>query len=316
MDAPVVWMDAAPETVPSILQTWASARGLKLVSPSEGGQHAIAVDGTIATRVEEDLKSAREMTTQHDADRAERSLARAEALLRAHPELPQAAWLLAEVERGWAARFFQLEPRDVDRAARHWRAAAALDGGRAPGVGEPAAAIDPVAAFSIDARGSAIEMRWDGDPITTGPHEARPGMHQLVAKANGEVVFAQWINVTPAMAVHVALPSAEPCSRVDFSVPDSVQCPSWVEAKRGDRAGTFLVRTCAANACGAELLVAPFSSGPETPRITHHRGLPVWAAWTLAGVGIVAAGVAAGVIGYFATPATVVDLYKIGGRPQ
>lgn len=316
MDAPVVWMDAAPEQVPSVLQTWASERGLRLVSPSEGGQHAIAVDPAIATRVEEDLRVAREMTTQHDADRAERSLARAEALLRAHPEIPQAAWLLAEVERGWAARFFQLEPRDVDRAARHWRAAAALDGGRAPGIGEPITAIDPVAAFSIDTQGSA-EMIWDGDPITAGAHEARPGMHQLVAKASGEVVFAQWINVTPAMTVHVALPSAEPCSRVDFTAKGSVQCPSWIEAKRGDRAGTFVVRTCAANACGAELLVAPFTNGPEIPPITHPRhGLPVWAAWTLAGVGIVATGIAAGVIGYLATPVTIQHVTETNGKPH
>jgi hypothetical protein len=316
MDAPVVWMDAAPDQVPSILQTWASARGLKLVSPSEGGQHAIAVDPAIATRVEEDLRVAREMTTQHDADRAERSLARAEAVLRAHPEMPQAAWLLAEVERGWAARFFQLEPRDVERAARHWRAAAALDGGRAPGVGEPVTAADPVAALTIEATGTSLDMRWDGDPIAAGAHEARPGMHQLVAKANGEVVFAQWINVTPGATVHVALPSAEPCSRVDFTSPTHVQCPSWIEAKRGDHAGTFIVRTCAANACGAELLVAPFTTtGPEIP-IPHHRGLPVWAAWTLAGLGVVAAGVAVGVIGYFATPTTVVDVFKTNGKPQ
>jgi len=316
MDAPVVWMDAAPEQVPSILQTWASARGLRLVTPSEGGQRALAVDPAIATRVEEDLRVSREMTTQHDADRAERALARAEALVRAHPEIPQAAWLLAEVERGWAARFIQLEPRDVERAGRHWRAAAALDGGRAPGVGEPTVAIESTVAFSIDATGPTEGMRWDGDPITSGPHEARPGMHQLVAQSNGDVVFAQWINVTTGTTVHVALPSAEPCSRVDFATPSSVRCPSWTLAKRGDVAGTFIVRTCAGSACGAELLVAPLSRiGPEIPPITHH-GLPVWAAWTLAGVGIVAAGAAAGVIGYFATPATEVHVWKTNGRPR
>ncbi len=315
MDAPVVWIDAAPEQVPSILQTWASARGLRLVTPTEGGQHAIAVDTAIASRVEEDLRVAREMTAQHDADRAERALARAEALLRAHPEIPQAAWLLAEVERGWAARFSQLEPHDGERAARHWRAAAALDGGRAPGVGEPTTAIDPVTAFSIDARGPALDMRWDGEPITAGSHEARAGMHQLVAKVNEQVVFAQWINVTAGTAVHVALPSAEPCSRADFEARGSVQCPSWILAKRGDRAGTFFVETCAGSACGAELLVAPFSIGPEIPTITHH-GLPAWAAWTLVGVGIVAAGVAASVIGYAATPVTILHRTETNGKPQ
>ncbi|HEX4514765.1 MAG TPA: hypothetical protein VH054_14550, partial [Polyangiaceae bacterium] len=298
-------------------QTWASARGLRLVAPSEGGQHAIAVDPAIASHVEEDLRVAREMTAQHDADRAERALARAEALLRAHPEIPQAAWLLAEVERGWAARFSQLEPRDVERAARHWRAAAALDGGRAPGVGEPTTANDPVTPFSIDARGPAQHMWWDGELITAGSHEARAGMHQLVAKVNDEVVFAQWINVTAGTAVHVALPSAEPCSRADFEAQGTVQCPSWIQAKRGDRAGTFFVRTCAGSACGADLLVASLSStGREIPPITRHHGLPVWAAWTLAGVGIVAAGVAASVIGYAATPVTIVHRTETNGRPQ
>jgi hypothetical protein len=319
MDAPVVWMDAAPESAPSILQTWASARGLRLVSPSEGGQHALVVDPAIATRVEEELHAAREMTAQHDADRAERSLAHAEALLRAHPEVAQAAWLLAEVERGWASRFFQLEPRDVERAARHWRAAAALDGGRAPGVGEPVTTVDAPAVFSIDARGPA-DMRWDGDPITPGPHEARPGMHQLVAKApsssGNAVVFAQWITVAAGSIVHVALPTAEPCSRADFATKENVQCPTWIEAKRGDRAGTFVVRTCAGSSCGAELLVAPFSTmGPDAHPIVH-RGLPIWAAWTLAGVGIVAAGALAGVIGYFALPETQMTVFKTAGKPQ
>jgi hypothetical protein len=272
----------------------------------------ITVDGAIATRVEEELHTAREMTAQHDADRAERALAHAEALLRAHPELPQGAWLLAEVERGWAARFFQLEPRDADRAARHWRAAAALDGGRAPGVGEPNVASEPAAAFSIEARGPAMVMRWDGEPIAAGAHEARSGLHQLVAKEGHAVVFAQWITVTAGTVVHVALPTAEPCSIADFAHRDVVQCPTWIEAKRGERVGTFFVRTCVQSACGADLLVAPITYDPDKLPIVRH-GLPPWAAWTLVGAGVVAAGILAGVVGYYAIPPTQQVVFKQGG---
>ncbi len=319
MDAPIVWEAEAPEQVPSILQTWAAARGLRLVAPSDGGQRAIAIDPSVATRVEEDLHAARELTTQHDADGAERALARAEALLRAHAELPQGAWLMAEVERGWAARFARLEPADMERAARHWRAAAALDGGRAAGVGEPAAGPRNAAGassdagpqpeheepFSIDARGATSELRWDGDVMTPGTHEARPGLHQLVVSENGAVVFAQWVTVAHGTAIRVAVPTPEPCSRADFAVAGAVQCPSWVSAKRGDRASTFLVRTCVANTCGAELLVAPISYAPvgRGPATVKHR-LPAWAAWTLAGAGIAAAAALAGVIGYYASPVT------------
>ncbi len=316
MDAPIVWEDAAQEQVPNILQTWAAARGLKLVSPSEGGQHAIAVDPTVATRVEDDLHAARELVTRADADGAERALARAEALLRAHPELPQGAWLLAEVERGWASRFARLAPTDTERAARHWRAAAALDGGRAAGVGESSAAPDREEPFSIDVRDAGmVELRWDGDVISPGAHEARPGVHQLVATANGAVVFAQWVTVTHGTNVRVALPTAEPCSRADFDAKGAVQCPSWISAKRGDRAGTFVVRSCVANACGAELLVAPISYTPEKPPVVKH-GLPAWAVWTLTGAGIVAAAALAGVIGYYATPPTQEVVFKTGPKPQ
>ena len=323
--AMVVWEDAAPEQTPNILQTWAAARGLRLVSPNEGGLHAIAVDPSVATRVEEDLHAAHELVARADADGVERALARAEALLRAHPELPQGAWLLAEVERGWATRFARLAPTETERAARHWRAAAALDGGRAAGVGEPSAAPDREEPFSIDVLdGGSVELRWDGDVISPGAHEARPGVHQLVAvaarrrgvdsDANGAVVFAQWVTVAHGTNVRVALPTAEPCSLADLDAKGAVQCPSWIAARRGDRAGTFVVRSCVANACGAELLVAPISYTPEKPPVVKH-GLPAWAVWTLTGAGIAAAAALASVIGYYALPATT-DVRWVTTKPQ
>ena len=79
------------------------------------------VDLTIADRVEKELDRAREAIAALDADVAERALARAETLLREHPELPQAAWLRAEVHRSWAARWTRVEPRDDQRAQARGR---------------------------------------------------------------------------------------------------------------------------------------------------------------------------------------------------
>src|SRR5258708_2982295 len=77
---------------------------------------------------------------------------KAAALLRAHRELPQAGWLMAEVERARAVRWLRVRPVDADAAARAWRRADALDGGRQPSVAEqgldgraPEASVDVVA---------------------------------------------------------------------------------------------------------------------------------------------------------------------------
>ena len=77
IDAPIVWVGGDHAEIPNVLQTWASARGLRLVAPHEGGMVVIDVDATAAQHVEELLHQARELTTQHDADGTERALARA-----------------------------------------------------------------------------------------------------------------------------------------------------------------------------------------------------------------------------------------------
>jgi len=317
MDTVVVWVDGSADPIPNLLQTWAAARGLRLVMPHEGGRHTIPVEGAVATRVEESLHLARELLTQHDADGAERALAHAEALLRAHSELPQAAWLLAEVERGYATRFARLEPVDLARASRHWRAAAALDGGRTPGVGELGATVEPSVPFSIDVIGEAGDVRLDGELVAAGHHEAAPGLHQLVARASGEVVFAQWVGIASGSTLHIVLPTPEPCSRAELAggLTSQVQCPSWVAVRRGDRPDTFIVQSCAAAVCGSEIIVRPLPATGED-RHVHHRGLPPWAVWTLVTAGVAVVGVAAGVIGWLAVPPTQQTIWKTTNPTQ
>jgi hypothetical protein len=310
MDAAIVYVGDAPSATPSVLKAWAESRGLRLIEPAEGGRHVIPVDPAVAKSVEDSLHQAREMLAQHDADGAERALAHADGLLRAHPELPQAAWLLAEVERGWATRFSQLEPLDLVRAARHWIAADALDGGRAAGVGERSAAPDLKVPFALTVDGEPdVALDLDGEPIASGSREARPGLHQLVARAGGAVVFAQWVGIARDVTVHVAVPTPAPCSRADLSGP-SVRCSSWVSARETNPgAGTYYVRSCSASACGAELLVARLTRTPiPTPHNPH--GLPTWAAWTLAGVGAAALGVAIGLVTWALLPQAQQTIFK------
>lgn len=319
IDAPLVW-DGGAQTgpIPSVLQTWAAARGLRLVLPRPGGRHAVAVDPALAARVEERLHAARELVTQHDADGAERALARGETLLLAHPELPEAPWLLAEVERGWAARFSRLEPIDAARAARAWRQADALDGGRLPGIGEPAPPPRaPSAPFSITLTGPSrsAELRFDGRVISPGAQAAPPGLHQLVATVDGRVVFAEWVFVVPHADVRVALPAPEPCSAEDLAGP-APACATFVRVRAGATRGAYQVCECERDGgCGPELAIAPvWTAPPEHHGVVRH-GLPAWAAWTFAGAGVVLGAIAAGAIGWAALPSTTRTVF-VTSKPQ
>ena len=319
IDAAVVWIDAAPEAsqaAPAELKAWASTRGLRLVEPSAGGRKSIAVDPSVAAHVEDELRVTRELLTQHDADGTERALARAESTLREHPELPQGAWLMAEVERGWAARYARLEPVDVERAARAWRAAAALDGGRAAGVGEPSVDAEGAVAFSLEVRDGQGELRLDGALIEPGTIQSRPGLHQLVAKADGAVVFASWITVAAGTLVSIALPTPTPCSRADLAhanvEPAGVRCPSWIAVRHGD-SDSLRVRTCEGSNCGSELVVGRIETVPGHPGNGEHPKLPKWLTWTLVGAGVVAVGVAASYTAWWlATPYGQVTVWHQG----
>ncbi len=302
IDAPLVW-ETQEQPAPSVLQSWAATRGLRLVAPAPGGMHAVAVDPSDAKPVEELLHAARELVTQHDAEGAERALARAEAAVRAHPELPQAPWLLAEVMRGWATRFARVEPTDPARAARDWRAAAALDGGREAGLGEPAAAPEARVPFSLEVTGAspALELTLDAEPIAPGAHEAKPGLHRLLARSGESVVFAEWIAiVSPHAVVRVALPPPAPCSADDLAS-RSPACPTWVTARPGPQPGAYVVRVCGQSGCGPELAVASITETPSHPVVVRH-GLPTWATVTLVTGGVILAGIAAGAIGWAALP--------------
>jgi hypothetical protein len=336
-DVTVVWVAPDPASSPAgarsgpgdgredaarALLEWARARGLRVHTANESARGALEhVDLTIADRVEKELDRAREATAALDADVAERALARAETLLREHPELPQAAWLRAEVHRGWAARWTRVEPRDDHRAQLAWQDAAALDGGRAAGIGEVAFAPRPHTTATLIVHGGssrALVARLDGTELTGAPGssgttrytlDVPAAEHQIVVSVDGETAFASWVAISESPAaspalVDVRVGSDGACGTASFGGVSAdgtggvraggVTCDHWVAAMPTERAGAVLVARCERDACGpflewrtaGGLEAAP---GAAPPQVRRGGAWPAWATWTALGVGAVAA---------------------------
>jgi hypothetical protein len=311
--APVVltvdWATPDPSVAArASLSEWAEARGVRLADPRTTPHAARAPDLAIGDAVEEELERSRDAITAHDARAADAALAKAEAALHAHPELPQAAWLLAEVLRAETLRSRMLTPRDPAAAARTWARAVALDGGRATGLGESPDADAPVAPaegseVTVDLpMGDPMDVRLDGVLVDARGARAAPGEHQVTVsrRRDGELAWAGWVTVEHGTPARVVLPHASPCSAEDVGsarVADgvveatSVACPDWVFVRErlDGPAGDLTIATCAGAACGTLLDWRVAAVGPLLPeRRTHGKGWPTWATWTLVGAGAAA----------------------------
>jgi hypothetical protein len=259
----------------------------------------IPVDLSVGDRVEDDLDRARDASSALDADLTERLLARAETLVRSHPELPQSAWLMAEVERGWSMRWGRVPPREPGRAAAAWRRARSLDGGRQAGLGEEATATtDAEVSFVLSLDGEG-EASIDGIRVSPGPLRRTAGEHQLTVTRERRLVWADWITVTDGTAVRVALPSPPACSNEELSKvtldagsvrATGVQCERWIVAQPGALPGVIYVATCRIDRCGALLEWSVGEAAPWAPdaRPDSRFHWPAWASWALAGMGAAA----------------------------
>ena len=322
-DVTVVWVtpEQGGDDAAHALVEWAHARGLKIRPANDGSSGAtLKVDLAIADRVEKELDRAREAIAALDGDAAERALARAEAMLRDHPELPQAAWLRAEVHRSWAARLSRIEPRDDARAQSAWQDADALDGGRAAGIGEaafPARARTAITLTVLGAVNRKISVRLDGvelspqpsptpsaDGVLAYPVDTPAAEHQVVVSLDGEAVFASWVSIVaatgasprPTIALHVGDDGACGASSLARVSRDGntvrapgISCDRWVAVVPAERRGAVLVARCERSSCGPFVewrSEGAFDSGAAPPVATPHGGhWPAWATWTAIGIG-------------------------------
>jgi hypothetical protein len=300
--ATLVWMaPEAPDAAESrALSSWSHAHGVRLVPPPHAASPAIAVDTRLADGVEPLLEQARDAIAARDGDSADQALSSAESTLRAHPELPQASWLMAEVQRARAARWRRVPPIDTQVAEGAWLRAEALDGGRVPGVAEEGSARHPSpATVALDLTPDDAQAWLDGEPVRAGAIATHAGPHSLIVTSEGAPVWAAWIETLPGSStLHVSAPSAPACSDDDVArarmTPDAidashVRCGAWVAAVGGAQKGGVRVAVCEANRCGSVLEwrePTPWTSSPMSEPGRDPRW-PAWATWSLLGTAAV-----------------------------
>jgi hypothetical protein len=312
-DVAIQWEAHADGQKPSLaarrsLQEWAEARGFHLVEPAGPPLPAIVPDAVMADAVEEEIERARDATTALDTAAAERALTKADALLGAHPELPEAAWLEAEVLRAWGTRWQRLAPRDEPRSRTAWARAAALDGGRATGLGEVAATTktaNVTAALSLpsplDGEPEREVTRLDGVVVQGSTLVAPGGQHQLTVSYDGALVWAGWVTLDDGKVVRVTLPEPSACAGQDLArarlvngtvVATGVLCGEWVFAEEAPSAtGELFLASCEEGQCGAPFRWRVGAFGPVLP--PSRRGVehwPVWATWVIIGASAAAIG--------------------------
>jgi hypothetical protein len=294
VEMPVVWLAPRPSAEATrALEQWARGRGVVLRPPSGDRSAVLGVDPSLASGIEAGLEEARRAVAALDADAVARALGGIESTLAAHPELPQAAWLRAEVWRAWSARWARIEPKDLDKAADAWNRAAALDGDRAPGVGEtayPRANAGSTIETTLVVEGGAGEpvlVYLDGVRTEPGAIRCAEGEHQIVAMHERGVAFAAWVTVSRGAPVHVALPLPPVCSSDDLAARAShgVRCPRWVAAT--PLADGARIALCTGDRCGpADRVTVPLpkdhGDGPDK------KWWPAWVTWSAVGVGAVA----------------------------
>jgi hypothetical protein len=290
IDAPVVWLaEETPEAARALSQ-WASARGVRIVEPA-APLPSRGYPSAEATEIEQALTRAREAVAQLDADTAERQLARAEARLRAHPELPQAAWLMAEVQRGWAARWDRIEPKDSGRAKRALAAADALDGGRAAGVGEPEQAKPAQVEATFEASTDPdLAYFLDAHVVSPGKIHIAQGEHHLAAIAGGRIRFADWITVTEGAKVKIDVQGRALCSLDDLAhaKTNGVRCAAWITATPAPRGVNASL--CRGTSCEpASFFAVRIPRWPPIDEPPRPKGIPAWMTWSIVGVTAVGA---------------------------
>jgi hypothetical protein len=259
--------------------------------------------------VDDMIDRAHDALAAGETQEVDRALDEADALLRAHPELPQAAWLMAEVERARSARWRRLAPRDDEAAGRAWARALALGGARATGISEEPLAVRPQLA-SVTFNVAPDERLWiDGTLLPLNTTTSFEGPHTLVITLAAAPIWAGWIDLPPGTSV-VEPPGGapEPCSSIELrrvtlssdSVhADGVRCGRWVAAAAGERVGELRLALCEGPTCGVPFTLQRFVPWTR-PTMTSEpaaRHWPQWASWALVGAGAsIAAAVATGLV--------------------
>jgi hypothetical protein len=230
------------------------------------------------------------------------SLAEAEALavlasvereLREHPELPQAAFLLAERHR-LAAAVRRVQPNGAADAVGLDERAFVLEGKRAPAFGEFGSSLDTTASLrATRVRFSDVADRdhLEIDGVSGGAmRELIPGEHHVRVLRGDSLVFAGYFVSGGESGIRLGVPAIVPCSAWDLAAVTAgtntlaattgVRCGRWVAVRR--MLGGLELAECVASRCGA-------FSPIEAPRAPARPRFPQWASVAIAGVASIGA---------------------------
>ena len=291
----MVWMAQAPQdrrAGPRAPQL-GSRTGSRLGHPrTEAARCEPALRCARADDVEAALDCARDAIAAREADAADAALSAADSTLRAHPELPQAAWLMAEVSEH-VRRVFAVcrrstrRPRRAPGSAPRRSTAAASPGSerrrrrlirsRPPSRSSPRRSERWILARQSRHR---PPERHSDDPL---------GVHALVVARDGVPVWATWLEAPAGSStVPVTVAGPAPCSSDDLGLghptgggidAEHVRCGEWVAALPGPRPSSVLVATCepfrAEPSSSGALPLPPAGPGhrpPSTPQEAGRRG--------------------------------------------
>jgi hypothetical protein len=299
----LVWLGARqPDPAGSAtLAAWAEANAVRLEAPRHEVPADTAREASIAGRCETLLDQARDQLQAGDEASAGALLAEVDETLRAHPELLQAGWLMAERHRAEARLLRSTSP---DRAMDWARRADIIEGTRAAAFGEtatPSASAAKIRVEIVVHGARRHEIAWDG-VLSSDEISTLPGEHHLLVLRGARVAWAGWVSALAPGKIDVWVPDSPACSVEDFervavdagmkvSVPAGVRCGSWLAVSPGPRPGTLALARCQADRCEpSNLLSGALAQAAAPGEPADKKGsFPAWAAWTLAGAGVVAA---------------------------
>ena len=286
--AVLVWLSAASSlpTFHADLAAFAQSRLLRFEAPRENAAafRASAYAPDVVAQVESSLEEARNATASLEQSQALAALERADHLLRDHPELPQSAWLMAEILE-LSADVENTAPGGADAATALRQRAAALEGpravpfsDRAPGSEVAATAGHLVAVNGLE---PADALEWDGieapSPVTTAP-----GEHHARVLRSGRLLWAGWAKIGDTETqLHLPVPETVACSPDDIgqghfaggrAVPAAhARCDSYV-LSRARSGGGIEAAVCERESCGKVVIW----EHPGSPAAVHDAPKKLW----------------------------------------
>lgn len=328
--AVLVWLSAASvlPTFRADLAGYAESRWLRLEAPRENAASfrnaAYAPD--VVAEVEALLEEARSATASLEQSRALGALERAETRLHEHPELPQAAWLMAE-ELELRADIEAAAPEGASSARALRERAAALEGARALPFSDRDPHVDLAPPITHGVSRDGLEpndvLEWDGIAsaetfaVASGEHHAR-------VLRGGRLLWAGWVGVGEGdTRVHLPVPESPSCSPDDIGsahiaggraiASERTRCESYVLA-RAHAGGGVEAALCERNVCG-KVVIFQRNAHPAAAASRSERTWPAWATYTLVGAGgVLATGLVLWRAGVFdrKEPGTTVELTYMG----